>query len=60
MLKLERLTEKIPELSPDICIREFEKSAKILRIMSYTLERIASLVGAHLWGDEAVERSGGS
>ena len=23
--------------------------------MSYTLERIASLVGAHLWGDEAVE-----
>lgn len=26
-----------------------------MRIMSYTLERIASLVGAHLWGDEAVE-----
>ena len=23
--------------------------------MSYTLERIASLVGAHLWGSEAVE-----
>lgn len=23
--------------------------------MSYTLERIASLVGAHLWGSETVE-----
>lgn len=26
-----------------------------MRIMSYTLERIASLVGAHLWGSETVE-----